>query len=79
MAVGMQSLERNQSVTTEAAVCNHCVTKDEVIAGLRNQIAEMESKSRAKPKRDRAAYMRTYRRTPGGVSDSTSGKEGTHG
>lgn len=43
-------------------VCNQCVTKDEDIARLRNQIAEMESRGRAKPRRDRAAYMRGYRK-----------------
>ena len=68
-------LVRNQDVTTPevsnhavTANCNHCVTKDQIIEGLRNQIAEMEQKGRAKPSRDRAAYMREYRKKPLGIA-----------
>lgn len=40
--------------------CNQCVTKDAEIERLRNQIAAMQPKA---PKRDRAAYMREYRKS----------------
>lgn len=52
--------QRNQAVTTKSAVCNQCVTKDEEIARLRNQLEGL-MRERPKVKRDRAAYMRGYR------------------
>ena len=55
----------NQYVTTPATIrnqkevtCNQCVTKDEEIERLRNQIEKMRPKA---PKRGRAEYMRKYR------------------
>jgi hypothetical protein len=52
--------------------CNHCVTKDEEIKRLRNQVEELShdvnrhleivSREVSKPKRHRAEYMREYRR-----------------
>lgn len=42
--------------------CNQCVTKDAEIARLRNQIEELSPKA---PKRDRAGYMREYRKRRG--------------
>lgn len=65
----------NQGVTKVAWVCNHCVTKDEEIARLRNQLdeakrtadewrknfVEVDQNHRKAAKRDRAEYMRKYR------------------
>lgn len=48
-------------VTIEEVTCNQCVTKDQEIERLRNQIAEIENKGGPKAKRDRAEYMRKYR------------------
>lgn len=72
--MGLEAL-RNQPVTTVTVICNQCVTKDEEIERLRNQIREMESRNRAKPKRDRAQYMRKYR--AGGVSETSLAEKGT--
>lgn len=52
---------------TNTPTCNHCVTKDAEIARLRNQLREAQVRSGelsllGKPKRDRAAYMRDYRK-----------------
>jgi hypothetical protein len=55
---------------TEAVTCNHCVTKDAEIARLRNQVVSLKQElasiamgiGETKPKRDRAEYMRDYRR-----------------
>lgn len=49
----------NQNVTTYVTQCNQCVTKEAEIERLRNQIEQMQ---RPKAKRDRAEYMREYRR-----------------
>ena len=55
--------ERNQSVTSKGVTCNQCVTKDAEIVRLRNQLREkLESRFQEDPKRDRAAYMREYRK-----------------
>lgn len=65
--------EVTENVTKEVTsnqTCNQCVTKDEEIAGLRNQVEELRGDvarhvqiavSELKPKRDRAEYMRQYR------------------
>ena len=53
-------------VTKKVAYCNQCVTKDDEIARLRNQLREAQVKSgdlvlMSNPKRNRAEYMRSYR------------------
>lgn len=50
---------RNIGKKAAVVTCNQCVTKDAELTRLRNQIAAMQTK---KPKRDRAAYMRDYRK-----------------
>jgi formate-dependent nitrite reductase cytochrome c552 subunit len=52
----------NHDVTTVTA-CNQCAEKDAEIARLREELLKMAVRD-VKPKRDRAAYMRTYRSKP---------------
>lgn len=75
---GPCSYLRNHDVTTEPVMkvvtcnqskvyCAGCVEKDAEIARLRSQVEQMAGAQMRKPKRDRAQYMRDYRKKPLGV------------
>lgn len=49
-------------VTNVTTPCNHCVTKDAEIERLRNQLDALVTKDVTTGARDRAEYMRQYRK-----------------